>query len=260
MAVLRSAPAVAGAVVAAVAASGAAMLAGSGHGAPAGPSLAAQVAPAPPPPGPSGPGSAPPDGSPPGPLDGSPGGSVAPSGLATGPFAGAVTGPAPPSPSMEPPSPGASPFASGAAWGAVNCAEVRIRFAGGPPTDAGGPLVPFGATTVTRCETPLASTAPVVTGLTPPKVLTTGVDRLTAILNALPAVPADQACLPITLPVQVSLVFTFREQQPLAVVVDPTCSALIAGDRARSYTTMNPLPVFDALFSAQPGVTPSARR
>ncbi|GAA1511821.1 hypothetical protein GCM10009827_027600 [Dactylosporangium maewongense] len=142
----------------------------------------------------------------------------------------------------------------------MNCAEVRIRFAGGPPTDAGGPLVPFGATTVTRCETPLASTAPAVTGLTPPKVLTTDVDRLAAILNALPAVPADQACLPITLPVQVSLVFTFREQQPLAVVVDPTCSALIAGDRARSYTAMNPLPVFDALFSAQPGVTPSARR
>ncbi|MEV4135738.1 hypothetical protein AB0J72_26680 [Dactylosporangium sp. NPDC049742] len=254
MAVLRRAPAVAGAVVAAVAASGAAMLAGSGHGAPAGPSLAAQVAPAPPPPGPSAPGTGPPDGSLQGqvygsPLDGSLGGSVSPSGLATGPFAGAVTAPAPP-----------SPFASGAAWGAVNCAEVRIRFAGGPPTDAGGPLVPFGATTVTRCETPLASTAPAVTGLTPPKVLTTGVDRLTAILNALPAVPADQACLPITLPVQISLVFTFREQQPLAVVVDPTCSALIAGDRARSYTAMNPLPVFDALFSAQPGFTPSARR
>jgi hypothetical protein len=85
-----------------------------------------------------------------------------------------------------------------------------------------------------------------------PKVLTTGVDRLTAILNALPPVPVDQACLPITVPVQLSLVFSYPQQQPLAVVVDPVCGALIAGDRARSYTTLNPLPVFDALHAAQP--------
>ena len=51
---------------------------------------------------------------------------------------------------------------------------------------------------------------------------------------------------------KLSLVFTLPEQQPLVVVVDPACSALIAGDRARSYTTLNPLPVFDALYADQP--------
>jgi hypothetical protein len=158
---------------------------------------------------------------------------------------------------MATPSAGASPSASGAAWAAVNCAEVRLRVGGGPLTDAGGPLVPPGATTVTRCETPLATTrralrSPTAAAVPAPKVLTTGVDRFTAILNALPPVPPEQACLPITLPVQLSLVFTLPEQQPLVVVVDPACSALIAGDRARSYATLNPLPVFDALYAAQP--------
>ncbi|MFC4043557.1 hypothetical protein ACFO1B_34475 [Dactylosporangium siamense] len=107
---------------------------------------------------------------------------------------------------------------------------------------------------MTRCETPLATGRPgrSATAVAAPKVLTTGVDQLAAVLNALPAVPADQACLPITLPVQLSLVFTLPEQQPLVVIVDPTCSALIAGDRARSYTALNPLPVFDSLYAAQP--------
>lgn len=164
-----------------------------------------------------------------------------------------------PSPSMPAPSAGESPFASGAAWAAVNCAEVRLRIAGGAPTDAGGPLVPVGATTVTRCETPLATPRPGLAGRTPaatrvapPRVLTTGVDRFAAVLNALPPVPADQACLPITMPIQVSLVFTFPSRQPMPVIVDPTCSALIADDRARSYTALNPLLVFDTLFATQP--------
>ncbi|MET7421978.1 hypothetical protein [Dactylosporangium sp. NPDC005555] len=213
------------ALAAAVTASGTAMLSGAGHTAPAGRLAAVQVSPAP--------GPARVDR--PMPVDPSASGSVAAS------------------PSMSPPPPGSSPFASGSVWAAVNCATVRIRLSGGgPPTDSGGPLVPPAATSVTRCETPLASKAPAVTGVAAPRVLTGGVDRLTAVLNALPTLPAEQACLPITMPVQLSLVFTFRAQEPLVVVVDPTCSALIAGDRARSYTTMNPIPVFDALFSAQP--------
>lgn len=227
------APAALAAVAAAVA-SGTAMLVGAPHGTPAGPHLAARVAAAPmqapPPPGGAGRASRP--------L------TVDPSALVPG-SVGA-------SPSMATPSAGASPFASGAVWATVNCAEVRIRFSGGTPTDAGGDLVPPGATSVTRCETPLSTVGAPLRALAAPKVLTSGVDRFTAVLNALPPVPADQACLPITLPVQVSLVFTLPEQLPLAVVVDPTCSALTAGDRARSYATLNPLPVFDALFGAQP--------
>ncbi|GAB3851690.1 hypothetical protein ACFPIJ_53370 [Dactylosporangium cerinum] len=212
------------AVAAVVLASGTAMLAGAQGGAPVGQPVAAPLA---------------------GPMPVDPSVSVSGSG----------SGSAMPSPSMATPSAAASPFASGAVWATVNCAEVRIRVGGGaPPTDAGGPLVPSGATTVTRCETPLASGGPgrSAAAVAAPKVLTTGVDQLAAVLNALPAVPADQACLPITLPVQLSLVFTLPEQQPLAVIVDPTCSALIAGDRARSYTTLNPLPVFDSLYAAQP--------
>jgi hypothetical protein len=54
------------------------------------------------------------------------------------------------------------------------------------------------------------------------------------------------------MPVQLSLVFTFKDQAPVPVVVDPTCSALLAGDRARSYTALNPLPVFEALYKDQP--------
>ncbi|MDG6108870.1 hypothetical protein Daura_36595 [Dactylosporangium aurantiacum] len=209
-------------------------------------------------------------GTPPDPgVAGTPGTSGVTAGAAPGGPPGASGGAAA-SPSMAPPSPGASPFASGAAWSAVNCAEVPLRVGGLVPTDAGGLLVPPGATTVTRCETPLAATrpgrpapgtttppgtgtaAPPGTGAAVPRVLTTGVDRLTAVLNALPPVAADQACLPITWPVQLSLVFTYQGQPPVAVLVDPTCSALIAGDRARSSTTLNPLPVFDALYAAQP--------
>lgn len=263
------------AAVAALAATGAAMLAGThpgGGSAPpgaAGPRPAAGlaagfaaevsaevpagVAPMPPvdPSSPLTPGTA---GAPP-----SPGSGAAGSTGASGGSSGSATA----SPSMVPPSPGASPFASGAAWTAVNCAEVPLRVGGVVPTDAGGPLVPPGATTVTRCETPLSTprpgrrpgsgtTPPPATGAAVPRVLTTGVERFTAVLNALPSLPVDQACLPITLPVQLSLVFTYRQQPPLVVLVDPTCSALIAGDRARSYTMLNPLPVFDALYAAQP--------
>ncbi|MEV0128931.1 hypothetical protein AB0H83_10735 [Dactylosporangium sp. NPDC050688] len=251
------------AAVAALAASGAAMLAGAHTGAPsgpaAGPRLAAGVAPMPPvdPSSPSVPGPAPgvpsTQGSAAGSAAGSAPGSAAP--VTPGASGAAASDGAQASPSMAPPSPGA-------VWTAVNCAEVPLRAGGLVPTDAGGPLVPPGATTVTRCETPLATTRPgrpgsgttpaPGTGAAVPRVLTTGVDRFTAVLNALPSLPVDQACLPITLPVQLSLVFTYPRQPPLAVLVDPACSALIAGDRARSYTMLNPLPVFDSLYAAQP--------
>jgi hypothetical protein len=244
------------ATVAAVAVSGGAMLAGARPGMPAGPPAGV----APPPAARAGPAPAPPPGDGARPARAMP---VEPSVSVSGTLSATVSAtasvPGSPAPGASGPPPvTGSPVPSGSAvWSAVNCAEVRIRFAGGPPTDAGGPLVPFGATSVTRCETPLTTAGTDGTGsaVALPKVLTTGVDRVTAILNALPTIPADQACLPITMPVQVSLVFTLPEQFPLAVIVDPTCSALIAGDRARSYTMLNPLTVFDALYAAQPGVT-----
>jgi hypothetical protein len=175
-----------------------------------------------------------------------------PSGPPQPPQSLATAGSVPPSPSMAPPSPYPSPVVSGPGAQAVNCTAVNTHATGLPPVDTPGELVPFGANAVTRCDTPLGSTAPTVA---PPRVLTANVDAFVRLLNTLPAAPADQACLRVAFATQLSFVFTFdppTRRPPLVVVVDRNCAALVTAERVRSYATLDPMPVFDKLWAAQP--------
>ncbi|MGI5242891.1 hypothetical protein [Dactylosporangium sp. CA-139066] len=190
---------------------------------------------------------------------------VAPAALAAL-LAGSASGrpSADPSPSMTPPSPYPSPVVSGPGALVVDCAAILRYNVGGPFGDTPGDLVPFGAKTVTRCDTALdapsaGSAARPRPTLAPPEALTTNVDSFVQLLNTLPSVAPDQACLHIAFPTQLSFVFIFdpaAERWPLVVVVDRNCAALVANDgadtRARSYATLDPMPIFEKLFAAQP--------
>jgi hypothetical protein len=168
---------------------------------------------------------------------------------------------------MAAPSPYPSPVVSGPGAQAVDCAALPRYDVGLLPADTPGDLVPFGATSVTRCDTaftaPSGRAAP-TPSLAPPQVLTGDAGAFAQLLNTLPAAAADQACLHIAFPSQLSFVFTAARRRPLVVVVDRNCAALVATDgveaRVRSYASLDPMPVFDKLFAAQPRPGPGRAR
>jgi hypothetical protein len=159
------------------------------------------------------------------------------------------------SPSMEPPSAYPSPVVSGPGSQAVDCATIPRYDAGILPADAGGEFVPYGANTVTRCDTALQTPSPTTA---PPQVLTRDLASFVQVLNSLPAPQTNQACLRIAFPTQLSFVITFEpgtRRRPMVVVVDRNCAALVVSDytatRVRSYATLDPMPIFDKLYAAQ---------
>ncbi|GAA2383848.1 hypothetical protein [Dactylosporangium salmoneum] len=163
-----------------------------------------------------------------------------------------------PSPSMAPPPAYPSPVVTGPGSQAVNCAAIPNATTGQPLSDSPGDLVPAGVVAVTRCDTPLTTPPPTVA---PPEVLTEHVDSFVRLLNTLPAVPAGQACFHIAFPTQLSFVFSFDpslRRPPQVLVVDRGCAALVTTTadgittRARSYAQLDPMPIFDKLWAAQP--------
>ncbi|WP_426504216.1 hypothetical protein ACPPVO_42355 [Dactylosporangium sp. McL0621] len=157
---------------------------------------------------------------------------------------------------MAPPSAYPSPVVSGPGAQAVDCAAIPRYDSGILPADAGGEFVPYGADAITRCDTPVLTPAPTVA---PPEVLTRGVGSFVQLLNSLPAPQPDQACLRVALPTQLSFVVTFEprtQRPPLVVVGDRNCAALVVGDtvggRVRSYASLDPMPIFEELYAAQP--------
>ncbi|MFB9409993.1 hypothetical protein [Dactylosporangium matsuzakiense] len=162
------------------------------------------------------------------------------------------------SPSMEPPSAYPSPVVSGPGAQAVDCATIPRLSSGALPQDAGGEFIAYGADTVTRCDTLLQTPGPTVA---PPEVLhrAEAVTSFVRLLNSLPAPPADQACLRVAFTDQLSFVVTFApptRKRPLIVVVDRNCAALLVTEnfatRVRSYASLDPMPLFEQLYRAQP--------
>jgi hypothetical protein len=190
------------------------------------------------------------------PLSASP--SAAPSGSPSAAPSGSPSAAPSGSPSVAP-----SPSGSGPVAAAVDCAAVPRYETGLLPADTPGDLVPAGAATVTRCETALTPSPP---ALAPPAVVTAGAADFARLLNALPAATAGQACLRVAFATQVSFVFTFdpaTRRDPQVVVVDRNCAALVTVDgyasRARSYATLDPMPVFELLLARSapgPSLTP----
>ncbi|WP_433045468.1 hypothetical protein [Dactylosporangium sp. CS-033363] len=159
------------------------------------------------------------------------------------------------SPSMEPPSAYPSPVVSGPGSQAVDCSTIPRYDTGILPADSGGEFVPYGANTVTRCDTAFETPSPTTA---PPEVLTRDLESFTQLLNSLPAPETNQACLRIAFPTQLSFVITFEprtQRRPLVIVVDRNCAALVVSDytatRVRSYATLDPMPIFEQLYQAQ---------
>jgi hypothetical protein len=128
------------------------------------------------------------------------------------------------------------------------------------------PVVPAGARTVTLCgatapgvDTARAfpATGPSVPSGVPDRalVLTGGVERLAAALNALGRQAAVASCPPDA--AAVFLVFSYVGAPPLVVRIVPGCRLVEVGGQRRTYGADDPLALFDRLYRAQASAVPS---
>ncbi|WP_426511345.1 hypothetical protein ACPPVO_12395 [Dactylosporangium sp. McL0621] len=139
------------------------------------------------------------------------------------------------------------------------CAAVPTPVRRSPHPDLPGDLVPVGAVSVTRCETPGPTpTRGAARTLAEPRTLTAGVDQVVREANALPPVPADARCQLISYPTDVTLVFGYPDGHTVVVLVDRNCATLSTSERTRA--GLRPLDVFEVrwrLHVVTPGLAPS---
>lgn len=106
-------------------------------------------------------------------------------------------------------------------------------------SDRPGPLVPAdGAVAVTLCELPAASlAAPPAAAAAVPRILKLRPGELVAAMNALPT-PAhlDDSCALIAFPENLSLVVSYADRDPFAVLLDRNCQTATSDGRTRRIT------------------------
>lgn len=106
------------------------------------------------------------------------------------------------------------------------------------------PLVPAGAVEITLCQVPRAG-GPAADERAGPRVLTTGVDELVRLLNALPARPAgpdrqprpgsdgELRCTLKAVYEEAAFLLRYPDRDPVTVWTDENCGVAVAGDRGR---------------------------
>lgn len=116
------------------------------------------------------------------------------------------------------------------------------------PADRPGQLVPTGAVRVALCQTAIqAEPSPAA------QLLSTGVDSLVSLLNALPGLPAGATwrCAAVGYRYATSLLFRYPDREPVLVQVDRNCHVAQVDGRTRAYSGPGPIEWFEDLYRGQ---------